>query len=540
MACFLAGCHPTSTTSHLGDDGTLDPRLDQQIGQLMMVGFKGPELTPEIRKTLQKLQPGGICLYKQNITDAGQVAKLNEQLRSCIAGGISPFIAVDQEGGTVVRIDNGVTVFPGNMSIGATRSTELAFRAGQVQGSELRLLGFNMNLAPVLDVPDNPAIATRAFSDEPELISQLGVAYIKAQQNGNVATIAKHFPGEGHSRDDSHYKLPVRYETANALEVELSPFCEAITQGVDGVMTAHVALPKVIGNELPATMSPEFLTGVLRQEYGFDGLILTDELESMRSISKFGVERAAVSAIKAGADMVFVAFSPETQLKVRSALMKAVRSGDISRARFEEALRHVLALKLKRRIFDEPLPVPERLAELRGREGGAVAEEIAQKSITSFRLAPNALPLNAQSRIGVVTDSQNFTDAVHKWAPQAKVLLVDSESMKHKRALRQRVQQLAGESDAVIAAFIVNSRLIVANYAEETGRPLVIVLMNVPAADFADEIPNARTVLETYSYQPVALAAAADAIFGGAEMPGISPIRATEDGAVMTRTARAQ
>ena len=535
----LAACHPTSTTLDSAAD-TVDPSLDQQIGQLMMVGFKGTELTPDIRKTLRELQPGGICLYKQNITDAAQVSKLNEELRSCVEGGIPPFIAVDQEGGTVVRIDDGVTVLPGNMSLGATRSAELAEKAGQVQGRELRLLGFNMNLAPVLDIPDNAAIATRSFSDQPELISQLGAAYINAQQDANIATIAKHFPGEGHSRTDSHYKLPVRRETAKALRVELSPFCDAISRDLDGLMTAHVAMPTLIGDQVPATISSRLLTGLLREEFGFDGLILTDELEGMRSISEYGVDRVAVSAIKAGADMVFIAFSGDTQKKVRAALIKAVRSGDIPARRFDDALRHIRALKLKRKVFDPLPPVEQRLAELRRNQDNSVAKEIAQKSITCLRLAPNTLPLNAKSRIGIISDSQNLADAVRTWAPQSQLLLIDSDSMKHKRVLRQRVQQLARDSDVVIAGFIVASRLDVADYLREAGRPLIVVLMNVPAGDFADQVPDARAILETYSYQPVAVAAAAAAIFGGVEMAGISPVNATELSAVMVKTAKAQ
>src|SRR2546423_11968034 len=169
------------------------------------------------------------------------------------------------------------------MALGATRSPRLALAAGQTFGRELRLLGFNMNLAPVLDTPENLAIGSRAFSDDPRLIAQLGSAFIVGQQRTGVATVAKHFPGEGRSHADSHYQLPVRWEPAAALRAELSPFCEAIQHDLDAVMTAHVAVPALARNRLPATMSPKLLTGVLRQELNFDGLILTDELEGMRS-----------------------------------------------------------------------------------------------------------------------------------------------------------------------------------------------------------------------------------------------------------------
>src|SRR2546423_1717497 len=155
------------------------------------------------------------------------------------------------------------------MALGATRSPRLALAAGQTFGRELRLLGFNMNLAPVLYTPENLAIGSRSFSDDPRLIAQLGSAFVMGQQEMGIATVAKHFPGEGSSHGDSHYQLPVRWESAAAIRSELIPFCEAIQHDLDAIMTAHVAVPSLARNRLPATMSPRLLSGVLRQELNF-------------------------------------------------------------------------------------------------------------------------------------------------------------------------------------------------------------------------------------------------------------------------------
>ncbi len=539
--CFVAyaicACHPAEKESTVKSPEEID--LEQKVGQLMMVGFKGTELTPSIREALCKLQPGGVCLYAQNITGPAQVANLNEKLRSCLRNnGIPPFLAVDQEGGTVVRIDNGVTVFPGAMALGATRSVSLAGKAGCVQGRELRLLGFNMNLAPVLDIPDNPAIATRSFSDQPELIAKLGRAYVQGQQEANIATVAKHFPGEGHSHTDSHHGLPVRREPGDVLREELSPFCQVIQGGLDGLMTAHVGVPTLTGDYFPATMSRPLLTGLLREEIGFDGLILTDELEGMRSVSRYGVDRAAVAAIKGGADMVFVAFSEKTQLQVKSALIKAARSGDIPAARLNQAFQTILGLKFKRRIFDELDPVDQRLAKLSHDEGRDVAVEIARKSLTCFRADPNLLPLNPDSRIGIISDSQNLVHAIRQWSPRAQAIMIDSNALKKKRVLRGQIRRLAKDSAVLIAGFIYGNRLSLVTDARGTGCPLIVILMNVPGPGVADEIPEAKEILETYSYEPVAVQAGAAALFGAGQMPGISPVQTAPRGQARITTAK--
>jgi len=516
FATALCACHPSAP------DSPHDQALERKVGQVLMVGFKGSKLTTEIRRNLHDLQPGGICLYKQNITGAHEVARLNEELRAEFSADNPPFIAVDQEGGTVVRIEEGATVFPSAMALGATRSAELATRLGRAEGRELRLLGFNMNLAPVLDVPDNPAIATRALSDQPAVITSLGSAYIVAQQSEMIATIAKHFPGEGRSQDDSHDKLPVRAESAEVLRGELEPFRNIIQRGqLDGLMTAHVAMPALSGDRLPATISPLLLTQLLRHEFGFDGLILTDELEGMRAVSSFGVGRAAVDAIKAGADMVFVAFSPGMQMEARQALLKAVRAGEISPARLDEALAHVQRLKQQRHVFDSPPPLEQRLRELDRHEAAVVAAEIARNSLTCLRLSPGILPLDRKTRIGIISDSDNFIDAIKVWTPQAQALSIHQYLMAHPRTLRRRLEQLQNQSDIIVAGFIESDHLKV---ARTVYRPLLVILMNVPEVNLVDEVPNAVAIIETYSYQPVSVRAAAEAIFTNASMPGKLPV----------------
>jgi beta-N-acetylhexosaminidase len=284
-------------------------------------------------------------------------------------------------------------------------------------------------------------------------------------------------------------------------------------------------VPALAKNRSPATISNKLLTGVLRNELDFDGLILTDELEGMRAISNYGVDRAAVAAINAGADMVFVAFSADVQRQVHRALIEAVRSGQISKARLEQALTHIVRLKTKRQLFDAIEPRSERLAILSRHTGEGIAREIAQKSITQIGPSIDCLPIEPNSRIVLVTDSQNFAQAIRARAPQAKVLMVDSKSAPNLQSAEQSVRELTANSDAVIAAFIRQDRFEVVRSCFDASRPLVLILLNVPGPNFLQAIPKAQAVLINYSYQPVSAEATADVLFKDPITPGILPIQ---------------
>jgi beta-N-acetylhexosaminidase len=524
-AAFALGACGPARLPRPSDQFSSGLSLDQVAGQLMMVGFAGPALSPAVRTTLQSLHPGGVCLYAQNITDAQQVGGLNDELRACLDQTIPPFIAVDQEGGVVVRIHDGVTVFPSSMAIGATQSSELAHKTGNIVGRELRLLGFNMNLAPVLDTPYNLAIGSRAFSDDPRRIAALGTAFIIGQQEADVATVAKHFPGEGGSHGDSHYEMPVRWETADQVRSELTPFCDAIENHLDAVMTAHVAVPAVARNRSPATLSRKLLTGVLRDELGFNGLILTDELEGMRSVSAYGVDRAAVAAINAGADMVFVAFSPEAQKRAHDALAEAIRSGRISRSRVETALAHIVSLKTKRKVFDPVAPLGQRLALLQQSSGPEVAKEVARRSITSLRACPDCLPIRLNQRVALISDSQNLADAIRTRAPKLEFVIVDSDLLRDAPLASEKIQEVERRADVVIGAFIRQQRFEIFSKALDPGRRFIAVLMNTPSPDFLKAIPGAEAVLVNYSYQPVSAEAITATLFQDPKTPGILPMK---------------
>ncbi len=498
--------------------------VEQKVGQLMMVGFGGLVLDPKIEELVKGRQVGGICMFKRNIADAAQLARLNDALRALLASGIPPFIAVDQEGGNVVRIADGVTVLPGNMALGATRSSKLAWEAGKAQGDDLRRLGFNMNLAPVLDVnlnPHNPVIGIRSFGDEGALVSQMGADFVRGQQEANIATIAKHFPGHGSVDADSHKGLPVLMESEAQVLKGLEPFSAAMKVGLDGVMTAHIAVPKITGDEVPATLSKAILTGLLRQRLGFGGLVLTDELEMEAIADRYGVGKAAVLAINAGADMVLIPWRPEKKTEVYAALLAAAQSGELPAERLDEAVRRILSLKQKRGIFEPPPPLEQRLKELGS--GRAVSALIAAGAVTLLRAGPGQFPLPKSASIAVVTAEPSLAKAILARVPSAQTLVVPMyPTAKERNPLKVQARKLAEAADVTIVGVANGLQLDLVTITALAGKPVVVVVMGVPY--LGAQVPQAQTVLVTYSFRESATEAAAAALFGENGTPGKLPV----------------
>lgn len=500
--------------------------VEQKIGQLMMVGFAGTQVDDDIRALVQGRQVGGVCMFKRNIVSAEQIAQLNDDVRALLSDSIPPFIGVDQEGGNVVRISDGMVVLPGNMALGATRNEELAYQAGRVQGEDLKRLGFNMNLAPVLDVnvnPKNPVIGIRSFSDDPQLVSKLGRAFVRGQQDAQMVTIAKHFPGHGNTDADSHKALPRMLETEKELMKQISPFQDVISDGLDGLMTAHVAIPNVTGDEHPATLSKKILTDLLRRRLNFDGLVMTDELEMEAIADHYGVGKAAVMAISSGADMVLIPWRPEKKTEVYEALLAAAQSGELSEERLNDAVRHVLEAKVRRGLFETPRPTAERLAELKADVRHRVAEQIAQSAVTLLRTDRKNLPLDKDKKLLVITAEASLGEAIAKRSPKATILDVPAYPSSAKRSqLRTRARELAMDADVVVVGLINSKQLELVTLAASTGKPVVVVSMGLPyLAELANE---ARAVIALYSYRPSMTEAAAATLFGEAPAPGRLPV----------------
>lgn len=424
--------------------------LEQKVGQMMIVAFRVwkempetgsdknttvenaeadipqvnvTELNDEIRACLRDYHFGGTVLFAQNCRDAEQVLRLvsDMQTENQEGGGLPLLVAADQEGGTVARLGFGTTG-PGNMALAATGDPANAEMMAAIYGRELELLGINADFAPVMDVnsnPKNPVIGVRSFSDAPEVVSRYGISYMEGLHSANTIATLKHFPGHGNTDIDSHTGLPridISYDELKAFE--LAPFQAAIDAGADMIMTAHIQYPQIetgtyasvsTGEEihLPATMSRTILTDILRNDMGFDGVVVSDALDMAAIQDNFTDEDVLRLTINAGVDMLLLPCVFDTNLFQRNMDMvdvaaKLVKSGEIDEARVDEAVRRILRLKQKYGLLQSRdfSVTDERVKAAVDGIGSAehhdAALTIAQKALTLVKNENNAFPLQLQ------------------------------------------------------------------------------------------------------------------------------------------------
>lgn len=322
--------------------------LFRRVARLFVVGFDGT--TPD-RHILRLIDDGvgGVILFKRNVESAPQVAALVKALKA--HAGRPLLLSVDQEGGRVARLRGPpFTPLPPMREVGRTRDASLARRVGQLLAYEVRALGFDQDYAPVLDVdtnPDNPVIADRSLHSDAQEVARLGIALARGLEEGGVASCGKHFPGHGDTTRDSHLDLPsLPHGLERLRQVELVPFSAYAKAGLASLMTAHVVF-EALDPSTPATMSRRALTSLLRDELGFTGVIVSDDLEMKAIADHYSVARAAVEALKAGADQFLVCHHEDAQRAAIEAVVKAVQSGEVPAAQFEAALGRVDALVRK-------------------------------------------------------------------------------------------------------------------------------------------------------------------------------------------------
>ncbi|WP_093523479.1 beta-N-acetylhexosaminidase [Stigmatella erecta] len=352
---------------------TSSSALYRDCARLFMVGFPGPRVDADFA-ALMKDGIFGAILFKRNVGSAQETAQLCRDIKTRAD---RPFIlSVDQEGGRVARLrGTPFTTLPPLRELGQGADASLALRAGQLLAHELRAVGFDWDFAPVLDVdtnPANPVIGDRSFSREAAEVARLGVALARGLEAGGVASCGKHFPGHGDTTTDSHHTLPrLAHDLERLRRVELVPFQAFAQAGLASLMTAHV-LFEAIEPGLPATMSRRVLHGVLREELGFDGVLVSDDLEMKAIADHYSVEEAAVQGTLAGVDLFLVCHSAPVQRRAIEALVKAVESGRVPRERIAEAHRRLARLEAR---FAHP--AEDRLATLGDSAHRALAEGLA-------------------------------------------------------------------------------------------------------------------------------------------------------------------
>ena len=348
LFCFAAhDLHAADET----DEYIKGMTLEEKIGQIMLIGLPGKTLRSTDINFLKHINPGGIILYKRNLEDASDIPPLILSIKSIFQNnGLPLFFAIDQEGGIVHRIDGEYHKPPSAPAIGAINSEELAREIGLSVGNALGDLGININLAPVLDVPtdlQSSRMTRRSFSNDPHVVARLGTAYISGLHDAGILAAAKHFPGIGRTHEDSHSLLPrITWQTKDEKKADLMPFQRAVGSDVDIIMVGHfIAEPGDSKN--PISLSPYWMTDVLKKTMGFDGLVIVDNIEMKPIEDIMPISEAAVQSFKAGADIIMVSHERKTQGKVFISLFQAVLKGTVSLERLNESVKKIIKVKKK-------------------------------------------------------------------------------------------------------------------------------------------------------------------------------------------------
>lgn len=335
--------------------------LEEKIGQLFIVGFDSLEVDDTIIQLVKQYKIGNFILFTRNIEHPKQLYEFTCGLHKLTQDtfGITPFICIDQEGGMVTRIKSKMAYYPGAMTLCASNDPINAYLTGKHMGEDLERVGINLNLAPVLDVnvnPYNPVIGVRSYSDDPDIVGEYGLHFIQGLQEHVIAT-GKHFPGHGDTRIDSHLSLPtITVSQERFTSVELKPFVHAINGGLKAIMSSHVIYPGITEDALPSTLSKKCLSGLLRNELHFEGLILTDCMEMKAIQNNFTTKEGALMSILAGANLVGISHTLSLQIAAIERVKEAVLSGELSMEILDERVLRILNHKNNLKDFDFSQP----------------------------------------------------------------------------------------------------------------------------------------------------------------------------------------
>ncbi len=527
--------------------------LRDEVAQLVFVAFPGAAPNSRSREYLRfvrlirDLKVGGLVLNNvakghviQHAEPYALAAFLNRVQR---IAKVPLLVGSDFERGASMRVA-GTTVFPHAMAFGAAGDPELSRFEGQVTAREARALGVHWLYYPVADVsnnPDNPVINIRSFGEDPQAVAAQVAAFIEgahSEARNYVLTTAKHFPGHGDTSVDSHLNLATIAVSRERLEsVELVPFRAAIAAGTDAVMTAHVAVPALAPPDLPATLSPAILTGLLRGELGFKGIVITDALDMGGIVNGFPAGDAAVRAIEAGADTLLMPADPEAAIR---AVVAAVENGRIKRRRIEESVARILAAKVKVGLDRKRFVNVEALGDvLNSPEANEKAQEVAERAVTLVRNQGGLVPLAAPERACFLVlaesrysnEGQTFSQEVRARAAQASIVTLDPSLSR--ADVDAALVHMASCETYVVAAFAsvtaYRGSLGLAGelpYTMETlagsAKPLVLVALGNPY--LLRSFPSVAAYLATFSTVAPSEAAAVKALWGEIDIRGHLPV----------------
>jgi beta-N-acetylhexosaminidase len=478
---------------------------------------------------------GGIIYFawSNNVANPDQITALSNGLQDAALAdcGTPLFIATDQEHGLVTRIGPPATQLPGAMALGATHDPEAARAAAVIAGEELRAMGLNQNFAPDADVnvnPANPVIGVRSFGSDAEHVASFVAAQVEGYQaRGDLAATVKHFPGHGDTEDDSHAELPRidhTYEEWQAIDAP--PFRAAIESGVDLVMTAHIQFPALDDSLRPATLSEDILTGLLREELGYDGVVVTDSLRMEGVREGYGDDRIPVLALLAGADILLM---PEHIDIAFNAVLDAVGTGELTERRIDESVTRILGLKYRLGLFGNPYADPDKVDDVVGIPASIEAAQALSDRTTTLVTNDGTLPVRTDGGSvlvtgwGVTTGARLAAEFTNRgWSPTSLV----TGTAPTQAQINAAVAAADGKGLIVVSvngAKANPSQVTLVQALAATGVPVVALGVQNPyeIAYFTDD---ANAYLATYSYSLDGLESAVHAILGGVDPAGRLPV----------------
>jgi beta-N-acetylhexosaminidase len=550
--------------------------LEEKVGQLFVANVNGQSADttdpadvaanqamygPTIRNAgelIDRYKLGGIVYFRwtNNLGEPAQIAHLSNGIQEAALrqpGRIPMLIATDQEHGVVSRVWSPATEFPGNMALGATRRPADSYAAYRVTAKELGALGINQNYAPVADVninPLNPVIGVRSFGESPDLVSQMTAAAVEGTQRAGVSATLKHFPGHGDTVTDSHSGVPWIFHSREEWEqTDAPPFRAGIAAGVDMIMTAHVIMPELqsdcdVATQQgcdPATLDPEILTGLLREELGYRGVVVTDALNMAGVREKYGDERIPVLALKAGVDMPMMVDTTTDTVSLEvayNAVLNAVREGELTEDRIDQSVYRVLALKRRRGLFGDPFVSERRAARRLGTPRHlAKAQRVGDHSVTLVKNDAGLLPLDGggAERVLVtgyrsVSETSNAEPAAHLAAALrgegVPTELFETGSAPDAATITTAVSRAQANDVVVVATSNASGSATQRDLVSAllgSGKPVVLVATRNPY-DIAS-FPQAATYLATYSWTKPAMQAVGRILVGEVNPVGRLPVR---------------
>ncbi|MEU4133167.1 glycoside hydrolase family 3 protein [Streptomyces wuyuanensis] len=536
--------------------------LEEKVGQLFVMRVYGHSATAPDQadidanlreigvrtaaELIERYHVGGIIyfVWAHNTRDPQQIAELSNGIQRAGLAQPTPIpllISTDQEHGIVARVGKPATLVPGAMALGADGSRSDAREAARIAGTELAAMGIRQNYAPVADVnvnPANPVIGVRSFGSDPQAVAGLVASQVRGYQSAGIAATSKHFPGHGDTVSDSHYSLPTIHHTREEWgELDAPPFRAAIAAGIRSIMTAHIVVPALDPSEDPATLSRPILTGILREELGYDGVVVTDALDMAGVRQKYGDDRVPVLALKAGCDQLL---NPPNLSVAWNAVLQAVRSGELTEQRIEESILRILLLKTELGLFRNPFVTREGVDRTVGKRSHlAAADRIAQETTTLLADPAGLLPLSRRSHRNVLVVGADPASPSGTTGPPTTTLAkaftelgftataLSTGITPTAAKIEEAVAATAGKDVVVVGTYNVSAtspqRTLVSRLAA-TGVPVVTVAIRNPY-DIAQLTGSGFAAsLATYSWTDVELRAAARVIAGRAEPKGRLPV----------------